>query len=315
VRAEEVRGAAVALGTERPPGCLVALAVRHRRRKAARRRLGRNGQSVDRGGIRPLLSGAPCSCRGNVGKCYWICPQLALTLWGSFYSAVSVQFRYKSLKYLYKNQSLEPDTLAGWAEYRTEVGNYLFRLFDPPSQLHAMAEFDAALQLNPANTRAATLRQRLIQQETPGGVSRDLDMAPDYKDISTGLLGEVQLVLSEFLAVQGTATQEEIAASTKDQLSLVLKQLSDRMAEAQLDIVSANDAIQVADAERNMYSTQVTNLQEQIFALQHQKLSLSDMVTTLGAVAGAIAGVATCRPRPPLFFLGARRASRLDPVS
>jgi hypothetical protein len=190
-------------------------------------------------------------------------------------------------------QALEPDTLAGWADYRTEVGDYFFRLFDPASQLHALTEFNAAIQLNPANGRAATLRQRLIQQETPSGLSRDLDIAPDYKDISAGLLGETQLVLSEFLALAETATQEEIAASTKDQLSLVLRQLSDRKAEAQFDLVSANDAVQVADAERNMYSTQVTNLQEQISTLQNQKLSLGDLVTTLGAVVGAVGGLAT----------------------
>jgi hypothetical protein len=190
-------------------------------------------------------------------------------------------------------QALEPDTLVAWADYRTEVGEYFFRLFDPESQLHALAEFNAAIQLNPANTRAVTLRQRLIQQESPSGLSRDLDIAPDYKDISAGLLGETQLVLSEFLALEETATQEEIAASTKDQLSLVLRQLSDRMAEAQFDLVSANDAMQVADAERSMYWTQITDLQEQIFALQSQRLSLGDLVTTLGAVVGAVSGLAT----------------------
>jgi hypothetical protein len=190
-------------------------------------------------------------------------------------------------------QGLELDTLAGWAEYRTDVGEYFFRLFDPNSQLHALAEFNAAIQLNPANTRTAILRQRLIQQETPGGVSRDLDIAPDYKDVSAGLLGETQLVLSDFLAVQATALQEEIAAATKDQLGLVLRQLSHRLAEAQLDVVSANDGIQVADAESHMYSTQITNLQEQIFSLQFQTLSLGDLVTTLGAVVGAVAGVAS----------------------
>ena len=33
----------------------------------------------------------------------------------------------------------------------------------------------------PANARAATLRQRLIQQQTPSGVSRDLDISPDLQ--------------------------------------------------------------------------------------------------------------------------------------
>jgi hypothetical protein len=180
-----------------------------------------------------------------------------------------------------------------WSAYRTEVGEYLFRLFDPGSQLHALAEFDAALLLDPTNVRADTLRQRIIQQETPGGTSRDLDVAPDYKDIAAGLLGETQLVLSDFLAVQQAATQQEIAAATKDQLSLVLGQLSDRLTEAQLDVVSANDGVQVANAERQMYSTQYSSLQQQIITLQDQHLSLGDLVTTLGAVASAVTGLVT----------------------
>jgi hypothetical protein len=185
------------------------------------------------------------------------------------------------------------DTRTGWSAYRTEVGEFLFRRFDPASQLHALAELDAALELDPTNTRAATLRQRLIQQQTPGGAPRDLDMAPDVKDVSAGLLGETQLVLSEFLAVQATATQDEIAAAARDQLSLVVRQLADRMAEAELDVVSAGDGVRVADAERNMFSTQVTNLQNQIFDLRHKTLSLGEMVTTLGAVAEGVIGVAT----------------------
>jgi hypothetical protein len=180
-----------------------------------------------------------------------------------------------------------------WAQYRTEVGTYLFRLFDPASQLHALAEFDAALLLDPANTTAATMRKRVVAQETPSGISRDLDISPDYKDISAGLLGETQLVLAEFLALQETSTEDEIAAATKDQLQLSVGQLADRLTEAQLDLVSADDGVQIANSERSMYDAQWASLQQQIFALQDQPLSLGDLLTTLGAVAGAIAGLAT----------------------
>ena len=180
-----------------------------------------------------------------------------------------------------------------WAQYRTEVGTYLFRLFDAASQLHALDEFDAALLLDPANTTATTMRQRVVAQETPGGVSRDLDISPDYKDISAGLLGETQLVLAEFLALQETATEDEIAAATKDQLQLSVGQLGDRLTEAQLDLVSANDGVQVANSDRSMYDAQWTSLQQQIFKLQDQPLSLGDLVTTLGGIAAGIAGLVT----------------------
>jgi hypothetical protein len=187
----------------------------------------------------------------------------------------------------------QPDFLLGWSDYRTDVGEYLFRLFDPLSQVHALAEFNAAIELNPSNARAATLRTRVLQQQTPGGAARDLDMAPDFKDVSAGLLGETQLVLSEFLALQGTASQDEIAAAAKDQFSLVLGQLKDRLAEAQLDITSATDGVQVASADRDSISDQIASLQQEITDLQSTHLSLGDLVTTVGAVAGAIAGLAT----------------------
>jgi hypothetical protein len=190
-------------------------------------------------------------------------------------------------------QGLEPDTLAGWSDYRAAVGEYYFRLFDPSGQLRALVEFDAAIRFNPANTRAATLRRRLIQQQTPGGVARDLDIAPDVKDLSVGLLGETQLVLAQFLAVLETATQLEIAAATKDQLGLVVHQLRDRMNEAQLNVISARSGVQAATANRNMYDDQVTGLEGQMLALDHAPLSLGDQLMTLGALATAVAGLAT----------------------
>jgi hypothetical protein len=190
-------------------------------------------------------------------------------------------------------ENLDLETLRGWSEYRTQVGEYHFRLFDPRSQLHALAEFDAALELDPENAHATTLRQRLIRQQTPGGSSRDLDMSPDYKDVSAGLLGETQLVLAEFLAVQQTATQEEIANAAKHQLDLILRQLKNRIVEAQHDVVSAKDGIQAADAQSNMYSAQITDLQQQIFAEQHKGISLGGLITTLGEVAGVVAGIAS----------------------
>ena len=188
---------------------------------------------------------------------------------------------------------LEADWLVGWSAYRTSVGEYLFRLFDPASQLHALSEFNAAIQLDPNNSSAATLRTRVIQQQTPSGVARDLDMAPDYKDVSAGLLGETQLVLSQFLALQGTETQDEIASATEEQFSLVLNQLSDRLAESQLDLVSANAGVQVANADWQSYDTQISGLKTQMINLQNQPLSLGDIVTTLGSAVGAITGLAT----------------------
>ena len=190
-------------------------------------------------------------------------------------------------------QGVAGDAAAQWAQYRTDVGLYLFRLFDPASQLHALSEFTAALALDPANATAALLLQRLTAQETPGGTSRDLDIAPDVQDIAAGLLGETQLVLSDFLALQTTLAVDVISQATQDQMQLAVTQLSDRLSEARLDVVTAEDGVQAANDERGMYDTEGESLQQQIFALQDQPLSLTDLLTTLGAAAASIAGLVT----------------------
>jgi hypothetical protein len=190
-------------------------------------------------------------------------------------------------------QAIAADAKAAWAQYRTDVGQYLFRLFDPASQLHALSELTAALALDPANPTAALLLQRLVAQETPGGTSRDLDIVPDVQDIAAGLLGETQLVLSDFLALQTTLAVAVISEATRDQMQLAVTQLSDRLSEALLDVITAQDGVQAANSERSMYDTEWDGLQKQIFALQDQPLSLTDLLTTLGAAAAGIAGLVT----------------------
>jgi hypothetical protein len=190
-------------------------------------------------------------------------------------------------------QAITAEAATGWAQYRTDVGQYLFRLFDPASQLHALSEFTVALALDPANPTAALLLQRLISQETPGGTARDLDIAPDVQDIAAGLLGETQLVLSDFLALEATMTAAQTTAAMQDQMQLDVTQLSDRLSEALLDVITAQDGVQAANSERGMYDAEWSSLQQQIFALQDQPLSLTDLLTTLGAAAAGIAGLVT----------------------
>jgi hypothetical protein len=57
---------------------------------------------------------------------------------------------------------LDVTSARAWASYRTEVGSYFFRLFDFASQILALREFSAALQLDPTNADAQTLRGRII---------------------------------------------------------------------------------------------------------------------------------------------------------
>jgi hypothetical protein len=184
---------------------------------------------------------------------------------------------------------LEADWLTTWSSYRTQVGEYLFRLFDAASQVQAQAEFTAALQLDPTNTTAQTLLTRLIQQETPSGISRHLDMSPDYGQLP--VLGETQLVVQEFLILQNTATQAEIAAAALAQLQLSLQQLKDGLTESQDELTVANEGLLAASANSNMYQGQLSGLLGQLNGLENQSFSLGSALTTVGDVVNAIGSV------------------------
>ena len=64
-----------------------------------------------------------------------------------------------------------PSPRQGWAAYRTAVGLYYFRRFDPASQIAALGELNAAVIIDPANADAQTIRLRIVQQQTPTGIS------------------------------------------------------------------------------------------------------------------------------------------------
>jgi hypothetical protein len=188
---------------------------------------------------------------------------------------------------------LEADWLNTWSDYRTQVGEYLFRLFDSSSLVQAQAEFTAALQLNRANTTAPILLGRLVQQETPTGISRHLDMAPDYGALSASLLSEAQLVVSEFMSLQNTATQAQIAQAALNELQLQLNQLQDRLTESKDDLTTANTGIQVAAANLQVYQSQIGGLQKQLNSLENQSFNWGSLLTTVGDVASAIGNIVT----------------------
>src|SRR5439155_13526162 len=102
-----------------------------------------------------------------------------------------------------------------WSAYRTEVGAYFFRVFDAGSQIIALGQFDAALLLNPGNLEAQTLRSRIIQRQTPTGLSRDIDISPDYKDLSASLGTEAGLVQHAFATAASALQNLETATGFK----------------------------------------------------------------------------------------------------
>jgi hypothetical protein len=188
---------------------------------------------------------------------------------------------------------LDVTSARAWASYRTEVGSYFFRLFDFSSQILALHEFSAALQLDPTNADAQTLRGRIIQQQTPTGLSRDIDISPDYKDLASNLPDEALLVQNAFGAAASALQQLETAEGFEDLFSNMFQQLTDRQAEAKDNVILAQEDLTIANQEDELLSNQISGIKNQIQALQNQSFSLGTFLTDVAAIAAAIASVAT----------------------
>jgi hypothetical protein len=189
--------------------------------------------------------------------------------------------------------TLDPISAVAWAAYRTEVGLYFFRLFDFASQILALREFTAALQLDPANADARTLLNRIVQQQTPTGLSRDIDISPDYKDLSANLPTEVGLVQNAFAAAAVAFQSQQTAEGLKDQFASLVQQLTDRQTEAQDSVKLAQGDVEIASKTTADLSDQIKSTQNQLQDLQNQPFSLGTFLSNVGSLAASIASVAT----------------------
>jgi hypothetical protein len=182
---------------------------------------------------------------------------------------------------------------AAWAAYRTEVGRYFFRLFDLESQLLALGELTTALRLDSTNAEAQTLLNRLVQRQTVTGLSRDVDISPDYKDLSATLPAEVTLVQNAFAAAALALVQQETAEGFKDQFTSLVQQLTDRQAEAQDDVKIAQEDVDIAKQTSDDLSDQIKSTKNQLQALQNQPFSLGTFLTNVGSLVSSIASLAS----------------------
>jgi hypothetical protein len=189
--------------------------------------------------------------------------------------------------------SLDRDTSMAWASYRTEVGAYFFRLFDFGSQLLALREFTAALQLDHTNADAQTLLNRIVQQQTPTGLSRDIDISPDYKDLSSNLHTEAVLVQGAFAAAAAALQEKQTATGFGDVLGSIAQQLTDRQTEAEDSVKLAQEDVDIASKETSDLSDQIKNIQNQLQDLQNQPFSIGTFISNVGSLAASIASVAT----------------------
>lgn len=188
---------------------------------------------------------------------------------------------------------LDTASAEGWAAYRAEVAGFFFRKFDPNSQIFAFEESSMALFINPEDANALTIRDRIVNRQTPSGLARDLDIAPDYRALSQNLSAEIAIVQNAFQAYVSVVTLETIADSIRDSLTLMATQLANRRLEAQADVALAQQDVHIAQAEISNIDFQIKDVQTQIDAIRDQGFSIGGLISDVGTVAGFVAGMAT----------------------
>ena len=190
-------------------------------------------------------------------------------------------------------RALDTQSANEWAAYRAEVAGYFFRRFDAESQLTALGEVEAALRLNPQDAEALTIRSRIVNRQIPSGLARDLDIAPDFRELSANLIAEIAVVQNAFAAFNGVTELALIERSIRENLTAVRMQMVDRMQEARADVVHAEQDVDIARAEKANLQAQIDQVRNDIEAAARESFSFGDFFTDVATIAGAVAGIAT----------------------
>jgi hypothetical protein len=185
------------------------------------------------------------------------------------------------------------DAAREWAAYRAEVAAYFFRKFDPESQLRAFEEASNALLLNPADPQALIVRDRIANRQTPSGLSRDLDIAPDFRALTANLVAEIAVVQNAFQAYVSVVNLETIAESIRDNLTLMEGQLQNRVVEAQADVSLAQQDVRIAKVEISNIDLEIKAIDDQIEHIREERFSIGGILKDVGSIAAVVAGMAT----------------------
>ena len=170
-----------------------------------------------------------------------------------------------------------------WAKYRCEVGEYRFKCFDPTSLILAIEEFQAALKLDPGNERAQIQLSRILDGQTPSGLSRDLDIAPDYQSLGD-LAAPIGNVIDAFLAAQVDNITADICAVARVQLEAA----RDR---AVVDLQHAQHEVSITEEIVANTTKKITDINQKLEDLKNQPFDIFDVIRTVGAVASSIASI------------------------
>ena len=193
-----------------------------------------------------------------------------------------------------------------WAAYRLEVGVYFYRVFNPAQPARAghlklaMQEFDAVLQLDPANAAAKRYQTQILQNQNVLGLARDLDIIPDFPRYGDEYTRWANLVSAEFnsgINVLLTSVTEQTAADlfsayvTDIGLRVPVDRKECDAAKASQD--AAQSVLEYATARVNALNGQI---QASLAEMSQHTISIGTVLSSVALVGSAVASVAAAVP-------------------
>ncbi|MGC0415026.1 hypothetical protein [Embleya sp. AB8] len=184
-----------------------------------------------------------------------------------------------------------------WAEYRTRVGEFLFRTYAPGLPRRAEArvaaghEFGQALVLWPQLAHAAELSRHLAHNLTPIGVPYDIDLMPDFP------------AQEKFVDIYGPLVQASLIAARDlllfaigkaDKVQLVATQvahLTDLQPVLKLERDAAKVGLDHAKGRADVIDTQMREVNAQLAAVR-EKMTLERLEFPPGNDLGPVIGAA-----------------------
>ncbi|MFF0445068.1 tetratricopeptide repeat protein [Streptomyces sp. NPDC004609] len=163
-----------------------------------------------------------------------------------------------------------------WADYRTTVGEYFFRVHypgDPQRKGHrdtADHEFGRALVLSPDHEEASRLSRYLSAGLAPVGHPYDLDILPDFPRFEGLVINYQTAVLQLLTNAANLLTTTLIAEQAKERLDADVARLARMGAALALEAEAAETALKAAYGRARVILLQIGEAQAEFSAIQEQ---------------------------------------------
>jgi len=181
-----------------------------------------------------------------------------------------------------------------WAAYRLQVGEYFFRSFNaenPGNLALAFNEFSSVLFMDPQNAKAITYRNQILNNQNIFGLSRDIDIIPDFARYESVYTGYFPIVNSIFDAATNMLLTNVSLSQKQQDLQREISNFSGVISALTDDLNAANIGKEISVKESTRATQRLNTITKQI---QDKKQELENAhVEVLGAVIGTVGLVAS----------------------